>query len=72
MKAQNPLSKGLHSISLRASVDAHCYMCMGGEKQDTRTQKNVVELIRGCNSDICPLWSVRPFTRPNPEDKAGN
>ncbi|TDY02423.1 hypothetical protein EDC23_0792 [Thiohalophilus thiocyanatoxydans] len=72
MKTQNPLSKGLKSTSLRASVDAHCYMCMGGEKDDTRTQKSVVELIRVCSSEICPLWSVRPFTRSNSEDKAGN
>lgn len=60
--AQNPLAKGLQTISLRASVTAHCYMCMGGAKTDSKTKISVVQSIRKCNSQSCPLWSVRPFT----------
>ena len=55
----NPLSNGLDSTSLRASIDAHCYMCMGGEK-DGRTKPSIMQDIRDCDSPICPLNSVRP------------
>jgi hypothetical protein len=54
----NPLSNGLDSTSLRASIDAHCYMCMGGEKEG-KTKPSVMRGIRECNSPVCPLNNVR-------------
>lgn len=57
---KNPLSKGLESQSLRESINAHCYMCMGGEKEGA-TSNLVVRSIRECSSEICPLRSVRPY-----------
>ena len=69
MRLQNPIAKGLRSTSLRDSINAHCYMCMGGSKQDVKTHKNVVSYIQGCNNKNCPLWSVRPFT---PSKSVGN
>ncbi|MDH5414577.1 MAG: hypothetical protein OEW87_10600 [Flavobacteriaceae bacterium] len=64
-KFQNPLSKGLTATSLRASINAHCYMCMGGQYDDVKTQKRVVSSIRECKNQKCPLWSVKPFTQLN-------
>ena len=61
---QNPLAKGMASTSLRDSVNAHCYMCMGGQIDDLRTRNSVVKDIRGCASAVCPLVSVRPFNTP--------
>jgi len=55
----NPLSKGLNSQSLRDSIDAHCYMCMGGEIEG-RTKVSVMRDVRNCDSPICPLNTVRP------------
>ena len=57
----NPLSKGMSSTSLRDSINAHCYMCMGGDIGDTKTRNMVAKDIRHCRSMICPLHSVRPF-----------
>ena len=65
---QNPLAKGLTSTSLRDSVNAHCYMCMGGQIDDLRTRNSVVNDIRGCASDVCSLVTVRPF---NPSKSGG-
>jgi len=65
---QNPLAKGLASTSLRDSVNAQCYMCMGGQIDDLRTRNSVVNDIRGCVSDVCPLVGVRPF---NPSKSEG-
>ena len=61
----NPLAKGMNSVSLRDSINAHCYMCMGGGIEDLRTRNSVVNDIRYCQSSICPLRGVRPFTLPN-------
>jgi hypothetical protein len=69
MRLLNPIAKGLQSTSLRDSINAHCYMCMGGLKEDIKTHKDVVSDIQGCNSKICPLRSVRPFT---PSKSVGN
>ncbi len=58
----NPMAKSkANPASLRLAVNAHCYMCMGGEEDDLRTQGSVVSLIKGCRSSICPLIFVRPF-----------
>jgi len=59
---QNPLAKGMTSTSLRNAVNAHCYMCMGGQADDLRTRNSVVNDIRACASEVCPLACVRPFT----------
>lgn len=59
---QNPLRKGINSCSLRKSVNAFCYQCMSGEIDDLRTRISVVSYIRGCESKLCPLWNIRPFT----------
>ena len=70
---QNPLSKGINSRSLRKSVNAQCYGCVGGHIDDLRTRISVVSYIRGCESKLCPLWNVRPFTlskRPSKKKKS--
>ena len=70
MKHHNPLAKSnANPTSLRLAVNAHCYLCMGGDKGDLRTQKSVVSLIRGCTSNICPLLLIRPF---NPLSQQNN
>ena len=42
--------------SLRRSIDAQCYMCMGGDEGDS-----VKKEIRNCSSKSCTLWLVRPY-----------
>lgn len=48
--------------SLRKSVSAFCYDCLGGKSSD-----NIVGDIRNCtsngegNSTLCPLWFCRPY-----------
>lgn len=42
--------------SLRKSVSAQCFMCMGGLDGD-----NVIGEIRKCSSKVCTLWHVRPY-----------
>lgn len=70
MKYHNPVAKAkINSASLRLSVNAHCYMCMGGSKTDLKTLNSIVSDIRGCTSHICPLLTVRPFT---PSKQTGN
>jgi len=65
----NPLAKGINSSSLRESINAHCYMCMGGDIGDLNTKTGVVSDIRGCQSNICPLHSVRGFDGSKPGGK---
>lgn len=63
MSAQNPLTRAKRNPgSLRNAIDAHCYMCMGGEERDVKTRNNIVTLIRDCESEVCPLRPVRGFT----------
>lgn len=57
----NPLRKGLNSTSLRESINAHCYMCMGGEYDDPTTRHSVIRDVRECASAVCPLLSVRAW-----------
>ncbi len=59
----NPLKDGLRSPSLRKSINAHCYMCMGGEYDDPTVRTGVTRAIRECASEICPLRTVRPYQR---------
>lgn len=42
--------------SLRKSISAQCYMCMGGDDGD-----NVKKEIKECSSKVCTLWHVRPY-----------
>ncbi len=42
--------------SLRKSVSAFCYQCMGGDLGD-----NVKKEIKDCTSGDCPLYLVRPY-----------
>jgi hypothetical protein len=56
----NWLINGLKSASLRESINAHCYMCMGGNKDDLQTKSSITRLIDECTSTICPLNTVRP------------
>ena len=42
--------------SLRKSVNAMCYACMGGDMGD-----NVKKEIKECSSKDCALWLVRPY-----------
>lgn len=66
----NPIAKSkTNPTSLRLAVNAHCYMCMGGDKEDLKTQGSVVSLIKGCKSKMCPLLLVRPFI---PSSQQGN
>jgi len=58
---KNPIAKGLQSSSLRDSINAHCYMCMGGELKDETAKGNIVKAIRECDSKICPINNVRPY-----------
>lgn len=59
----NPLKNGLHSTSLRDSINAHCYMCMGGEIDNKSTHGIVKRLIQECESEVCPLNNVRPYQK---------
>ena len=43
-------------MSLRKSVNAMCYACMGGDDGD-----NVKKEIKDCSSKDCALWLVRPY-----------
>lgn len=58
--SSNPLTKGLHSSSLRQSINAFCYWCLGGEVH-TPTKGTIVNEIRNCTSRSCPLHNVRPY-----------
>ena len=42
--------------SLRASVNAMCFACFGGEQGD-----NVTREIKDCTCLNCPLYQVRPY-----------
>lgn len=54
---KNPLEKWKEDkTSLRKSVSAQCFMCMGGLDGD-----NVIGEIRKCSSKVCTLWHVRPY-----------
>lgn len=54
---KNPLEKWEEDKkSLRKSVSAQCFACMGGVDGD-----NVIGEIRKCSSKVCTLWHVRPY-----------
>lgn len=54
---KNPLEKWEEDKkSLRKSVSAQCFNCMGGVDGD-----NVIGEIRKCSSKVCTLWHVRPY-----------
>lgn len=59
---ERPVPKNLlekwkeNKTSLRKSVDAACFMCVGGVDGD-----NVIKEIRNCSSYSCPLREVRPY-----------
>lgn len=60
MEKLNPIAKSKRNpSSLRLAINAHCYMCMGGEEIDLRTRKTSQSGIRACASTNCPLWPVR-------------
>lgn len=42
--------------SLRKSISAQCWNCMGGDDGD-----NVRKEIKDCSSKVCTLWHVRPY-----------
>ncbi len=66
MTSHNPIAKARRKPgSLRLAVNAHCYMCMGGDMNDFRTRTAVISDIRWCHSRICPLVSLRGFTPSN-------
>jgi len=56
----NPLTKGMHSASLRLSINAHCFQCCGGEYNGPISPL-IVQTIRECESEVCPLNNVRPY-----------
>ena len=59
----NPIVKAEKNLkSLRMAIDAHCYLCMGGEKSDKNTRKTVLKDVSTCKSVVCPLHSVRRVT----------
>ena len=54
---KNPLEKWEeHKTSLRKSISAQCFLCMGGVDGD-----NVIKEIRECSSYSCTLREVRPY-----------
>lgn len=54
---KNPLEKWEeHKTSLRKSVTATCFVCVGGVDGD-----NVIKEIRNYSSYSCPLREVRPY-----------
>lgn len=54
---KNPKEKWLdNKTSLRFSINAMCFECMGGCKGDS-----AVNEIRHCSSYECPLYEVRPY-----------
>ena len=54
---KTPLEKWQENkSSLRGSVNAFCYTCMGGDMGD-----NVKKEIKDCSSPNCPLYLVRPY-----------
>lgn len=54
---KNPREKWeLDKTSLRKSVNAQCFQCMGGCKGD-----NAIKEIKECSSYDCSLWHVRPY-----------
>lgn len=54
---KNPLEKWEEDkTSLRKSVSAQCFACMGDDMGD-----NVIGEIRKCSSKDCALWHVRPY-----------
>jgi len=61
----NPIQKAkAHPGSLRHAINGHCYMCMGGDPDGLTTSNSVSRDIRECQSEVCPLRSVRPFQTP--------
>ena len=67
----NPYRKGMDSTSLRESINAHCYMCNGGDISDVNTRRGVTNLISECTSEVCPLWNVRPYQKKNAVEASG-
>ncbi len=68
MNFHNPLTRAKRTPnSLRNAIDAHCYMCMGGEEADLKTRTSIVSMIQDCESEVCPLRPVRGFTPSNPQ-----
>lgn len=54
---KTPLEKWQEDkTSLRKSVSAQCWNCMGGDDGD-----NVKKEIKDCSSKVCTLWQVRPY-----------
>lgn len=47
--------QGENRFSIRKSVNAKCYDCVGGERYTSR--------IRFCAVFGCPLWFVRPYRK---------
>lgn len=45
-----------NKTSLRLSINAMCFGCMGGTQGDSATTE-----IRNCTSHNCPLYLVRPY-----------
>jgi len=58
-RPRNPLEiRAARPSSLRASINAMCWQCMGGEEGE-----NHVKLIRNCAAPRCALFVVRPYQR---------
>jgi len=57
----SPIKKHLDNpTSLRLSINAHCWGCMGGDI-DPDGRVLTMRAIRDCRSEVCSLNSVRPY-----------
>jgi len=57
----SPIKKHLDNpTSLRLSINAHCWGCMGGDI-DPDGRVLTMRAIRHCQSEVCSLNGVRPY-----------
>ena len=61
VKEKNPIEHLLlDPLSLRKSITAFCYNCMGGTEKEP-PDANWRKEIKHCTSVGCPLMEVRPY-----------
>ena len=51
--------------SLRKRIDLICRSCIYDEKAPGNWRQQVT----ACGCDYCPLWAVRPVSKPHPEPR---
>jgi len=51
--------------SLRKRIDLMCRSCIYDEKASGNWRQQVT----ACESDHCPLWAVRPVSKPHPKPR---